>query len=101
MNDKIQENEVQHAIPSLKNNKITGPDYIKNEFLKYSGPKMITTLTQNLNHIFDTEKIPQSWNKPTTINTDKVKLDKKLLCNIRGISLTNNISKLLEKVLNK
>ena len=77
MNDKIQENEVQHAIPSLKNNKITGPDYIKNGFLKYSGPKMITTLTQNLNHIFDTEKIPQSWNKPTTINTDKVKLDKK------------------------
>ena len=92
---------MQHAILTLKSKKITGPDYIKNEFLKYSRPKIITTLTHNLNHIFDTAKVLNSLNKPTIINIDKVKPDKELLCNIKGISLTKNTYKLLEKVLNK
>ena len=34
MNDPINEKEVQQAIKSLKNNKSTGPDKVKNEFIK-------------------------------------------------------------------
>lgn len=91
MNDKMQKQEVEHAILTLKSNKITGPDYIKNEFLKYSGLK-ITTLAHSLNQIFDIEKITQSLNKSTTIGIDKLKPDKELLCNIRGISLITYVN---------
>lgn len=92
MNDKMQKQEVQHAILTLKSNKITGPGYIKNEFLKYSGLKIIMTLAHSLNQIFDIEKITQSLNKSTTIDIDKLKPDKELLCNIRGISLITYVN---------
>ena len=50
--------------------------------------------------MFENETIPISWNKSNTINIDKGKSDKELLENKRGISLTNNICKIFEKVIN-
>ena len=59
MNDKIQENEVQQTILSLKKTQQKHKTRLhKNELLKYSGQKMVTTSNHNLNHIFDTEKKP-------------------------------------------
>ena len=40
MNDPINEKEVQQAIKSLKNNKTTGPEEVKNEFIKYGGREL-------------------------------------------------------------
>ena len=42
----------------------------------------------------------KSWNKSNVINIDKRKPDKELLDNKRSISLTNNICKIFEKVIN-
>ena len=100
MNDPINEKEVQQAIKSLKNNKSTGPDKVKNEFIKYGGRELTKALSQTFNKIFENETIPISWNKSNTINIDKGKPDKELLENKRGISLTNNICKIFEKVIN-
>ena len=100
MNDPINEKEVQQAIKSLKNNKSTGPDKVKNEFIKYGGRELTKALSQTFNKIFENETIPISWSKSNTINIDKGKPDKELLENKRGISLTNNICKIFEKVIN-
>ena len=37
MNNPIMEKEVRQAIKSLMRNKRTGPDKIKNKFIKYGG----------------------------------------------------------------
>ena len=99
MNDPINEKEVQQA-KSPKNNKSTGPDKVKNEFIKYGGRELTKALSQTFNKIFENETIPISWNKSNTINIDKGIPDKELLENKRGISLTNNICKIFEKVIN-
>ena len=91
MNIPIQEKEVTQAIKSLKNNKSTGPDKIKNKFIKYGGGELTKSLSQMFNKIFENETIPISWNKSNTTNFNKVKPDKELLDNKRGISLTNNM----------
>ena len=97
INDPINEKEVQQAIKSLENNKSTGPDKVKNEFIKYGGRELTKALSQTFNKIFENETIPISWNKSNTTNIDKGKPDKELLENKGGISLTNNICKLFEK----
>ena len=99
-NDPIKEKEVQQAIKSLKNNKSTGPNKIKNKFIRYEGGELTKSLSQTFNKIFENETMPISWNKSNTINIDKGKPDKELLDNKRGISLTNNICKIFEKVMN-
>ena len=97
MDDPIKEKEVKQAIKSLKNNKSTGPDQIKNEFIKYGGGELTKSLSQTFNKIFENETIPIPWNKSNTTNIGKGKPDKELLDNKRGISLTNNICKIFEK----
>ena len=91
MNDPIKEEEVKQGIKSLKNNKSTDPDQLKNEFIKYGGGELTKSLSQTFNKIFEKETIPISWNKSNTTNFNKVKPDKELLDNKRGISLTNNM----------
>ena len=100
MNDPVHEKEVEQAIKSFKNNKSTGPDKVKNEFIKYGGRELTELLSQMFNKVFENETIPISWKKSITINIDKGKSDKELLEYKRGMSLTNNICKIYEKVIN-
>ena len=37
--------EVKNTTKALKNNKSTGPELIKNEFIKYDGNKLLEKLT--------------------------------------------------------
>ena len=99
MSDPINEKEVQQVIKSFQNNKTTGPDKVKNEFIKYGSRELTKALSQTVNK-FENETVPVSWNKSNTINIDKGNPDKELLENKRGISLTNNICKIFEKVIN-
>ena len=78
MNDPIHQKEVQQAIKSHKNNKSTGPDKVKNEFIKYGGRELTKALSQTFNKIFENETIPISWNKSNIFNIDKGNPDKKL-----------------------
>ena len=92
--------EVKKATQTLKNNKSTGPELIKNEFIKYGGNNLLEKLTHFFNEIFNHEQIPQSWLRSMIINIDKGKKNKELLSNKRRISLSNNICKLFERVIN-
>ena len=62
MNDPIKEKGVQQAVKSLKNNKNTGPDQIKNEFIKYGRDELTKSLSQTFNKKFENETRPISWN---------------------------------------
>ena len=99
-NREITIQEVKKATKTLKNNKSTGPELRKNEFIKYGGNKLLDKLTYFFNEIFSHEQIPQSWLRSMIINIDKGKKNKELLSNKRGISLSNNICKLFERVVN-
>ena len=48
--------------------------------------------------IFDSEDIPDEWKISMLINIDKGRKCNETLENKRGISLSNNISKLFEKI---
>ena len=100
MNDPIHEKEGQQPIKSLKNNKSTKPDKIKNKFIKNGGGELTKALSQTFNKIFENESILISWNKSNTNNIHKGKPKKELLENKRGISLTNNICRIFEKLIN-
>ena len=68
MNDPINEKIVQQAIKSLKNNKSTWSDKVKNEFIKYGGreltkhyPKRLTKyLIMKLYQFHGTNQIPSA-----------------------------------------
>ena len=40
MSDPINEKEVQQVTKSFQNNKATGPDKVKNEFIKYGSREL-------------------------------------------------------------
>ena len=52
MNDPIKKKEVQQGIKSLKNDKSTGPDKTRNEFIKCGGGELTKSLSQTFNKIF-------------------------------------------------
>ena len=68
--------------------------------MKYGGNKLLEKLTSFFNEIFNHEQIPQSWLRSVIINIDKGKNNKELSSDKRGISLSNNIYKLFERVIN-
>ena len=64
------------------------------------GEELTKSLSQKFSKIFENETIPISWNKSNTTSFDKGRQDKELVENKRGISLTNNMYKIFEKVIN-
>ena len=91
--------EIKQEIAKLYNHKSPGPDKIVNEFLKYSGPVLTGKIEELFNKIFKSETIPNQWRKPILVNINKGKKDKEKLENKRGVSLSNSISKVLEKII--
>ena len=59
-NREITIQEVRKATQTLKNNKSTGTELIRNEFIKYEGNRILEKLTSFFNKIFNHEQIPQS-----------------------------------------
>ena len=103
-NDKINmpitDSEVNYAIKSLKNNKACGIDQILNEHLKALSIRMVPTLTNLFNLVFDSGYIPESWTigmiKPIYKNKGCVKDPS----NYRPITLISCLGQLFTAVLN-
>lgn len=100
MNRPISKEEVKNAINQLPLNKSCGPDDIPNEFLKFGGEKLHDAIHSLFTSIFSLEIPPSQWSLSNLINLDKGKGDPQLLSNKRGISLTSNLGKLFERVVN-
>ena len=66
--------------------------------MKYGGEANAILLNDYFQQILESEDIPTQWNSSTVINIDKGHQDKEELDNKRGMSLTSNIAKVLEKL---
>jgi hypothetical protein len=91
--------EILHYIKSLKNKKSNGPDSIPNVVLKKLPDSSHEFMAKLINHILSTGHFPRSWKMAHVIPIPKPGKPANEAKNLRPISLLNNLSKILEKVL--
>ena len=65
------EEEIREAIAQLKNNKAPGEDQITGEMLKLGGEPIVQWLTRLACSIWQSEKIPEDWQKQLVIPLHK------------------------------
>ncbi len=102
--DKIQEitkDELTAAIKSLKRKKSAGPDDIPNEALIETDTITREIMRGVFNEIYRSCIIPDQWRNGIITRIYKGKGQKGKLSNERGITLSSNIGKLFERIINK
>ena len=100
INSDITLNELETAIQQA-NESAPGPDLIYNQFLKKAPPNITLLLLKIFNHIWKTHSYPKSWNTAIVIPFQKPNKNPFQIENYRPISLTSNICKIFEKIVNK
>ena len=99
MDSVIKDKEIQSSISKLKNNKSSGLDSIRNEMIKSGANILLPCLNKLFNLIFSSGCYPSSWAKgyisPIFKTGDNSDPD-----NYRGITITSNIGKLFNMILN-
>lgn len=93
--------ELQLAIGELKDGKSPGPDSITGEIIKHLPHKTITCLLLIYNKIWNTHVYPKQWKIVTTVPLLKPGKNKTELNNYRPISMSNCLSKIFQKMVNK
>lgn len=95
----ITEAEVRYALNTLKSGTAPGPDKIPNTALRNLDDASIRWLTQEFNRIWEHGDVPDQWKRATVVLIPKPgKPDG--LEHMRPISLTSNVGKVLEHVIN-
>lgn len=97
---KITEKEVANAIKKLKMKKASGLDGILNEMIIYSQHAMTSLYAKMFNNILITGFYPSSWKNSYILPLHKGG-DKSEVNNYRGISITSNLSKVFNSILNE
>ena len=92
--------ELENAIKALKQNKANGPDNIPNEFLINANQHTKELILNIFNQIFDSEDIPESWKSGILTRIYKGKGTKGKCSNERGITLSSNLGKTFERIIN-
>ena len=101
LNNPINVEEVSQCAQSLKNGKASGPDGIRNEFLKNLPSDLISLLTDFFNKILDSGVIPKEWSLGMIMPLFKNKGSSTDPSNYRGITLLSCFGKLFTAILNK
>lgn len=91
--------EIKLVLKSLKNKRTNGPDSIPNVALKKLPSSAHEFLAHLINHILVKGYFPKSWKSAHVIPIPKPGKPANEPKNLRPISLLNNLSKILEKVL--
>ena len=94
LNELFTFDEIQKRIRKLKNNKSSGLDYIRNEFLKQSSVKHIHFYCKLFNLILQTALVPDIWCQGMIIPIYKNKGPQDNPDNYRGITLLSCLGKL-------
>ena len=99
LDSTIKEKEIQDNISKLHNNKATGLDTIKNEMLKHGITEFIPCLRKLFNLVLSSGIYPSSWAtgyiSPIFKTGDSSQPE-----NYRGITITSNVGKLFNLILN-
>jgi hypothetical protein len=98
---KISNKEMTDTIRKLKKKKSCGPDEIPNEVLIHADQQTQDTIKETLNKIMMQEEIPKSWKKGRIITLYKGKGTRGKCSNERGITLSSNIGKFFERIINE
>uniref|UniRef100_A0A8D8WWJ8 Craniofacial development protein 2 n=1 Tax=Cacopsylla melanoneura TaxID=428564 RepID=A0A8D8WWJ8_9HEMI len=91
--------EVNKAIQRMKNNRAPGEDGIVAELLKYGGDTVASALTEIIQEVWRTEKMPSSWSTGIICAIHK-KGDVGRCENYRGITLLDTAYKVFTTILN-
>ncbi len=91
--------EVKKFINSLKCGKSMGLDGLETEMLKYGKNVIVSSITKLFNCILNTSTYPESWRKTYIMSLHK-KGDKANPNNYRGISISSQLCKLFNSILN-
>ena len=100
--DPVQELEgceILEIIKNLEKEKAVGPDSFSNEMIKDGGRSMKESVIRMMKIIYETEELPNDWNKAYIKNIYKGKGSKKEISNYRGLILNSHLPKLFEKIL--
>ena len=100
INQYISQDEILKAIKKLKNNKASGEDRIRNEYIKSSIHVMLPLYEKLFNIIFTTGKLPACWLEGNIIPIYKNKGGKNNPQNYRPITILSCIGKLFTSILN-
>jgi hypothetical protein len=93
--------ELNKCIMKLKRNKSTGPDMIPNEAIKEADQETRTIILEALNRTYASETIPAEWQHGEIIRIYKGKGIKGKCSNERGITLSSNMGKIFERMLDQ
>ena len=96
--DEVSREEVAKAVGKLRNGKVAGQDEVVAELLKYGGEVVIDWLTEVIQQVWRSGKIPQEWKDATLIPVHK-KRARNECDNYRRISLLSVPGKVLALVL--
>ena len=96
----VTREEVVAAVRRLQNGKAAGEDRIVAELLKNGGEPVIDWLTELMQEVWRTRKVPQDWRNALLIPLFNKK-DRKLCDNYRGISLFSVPGKVVALILLK
>ena len=100
LNAEITEEEINNAITGLKMRKASGCDRILNEIIKATRTVMLPVLHKLFNSVLSKGNYPDAWAEGmiTSIYKNANPLDPN---NYRGITITSNLGKLFNCILNK
>ena len=95
----VTSDQIRTALSNMKSGKAAGPTGIIAEMLKASGEVGIELLRQLGDVVFSTGVIPADWEESTILNLYKGKGGALNRGNYRGLKLTDQVMKVLERVL--
>ena len=98
--ETLKQEELKEAIKSLKREKAPGPDGLPNEIFKEADEETIEVYRKVFDQINKKKTIPNQWQKGTLIRLDKGKGKRGKCSNERGITLSSNVGKTFERVIN-
>ena len=93
-------NELNIAIKALERGKVTGPDEIPNEAITEVNNTIRRKMLKIFKRIYEKEETPDEWKEGTIIRIYKGKVVKGQCANERGITLSSNLGKLYERIIN-
>ena len=96
---ELKASEIEDIIKNLEKDKAVGPNSISNEMIQNGGKSMKESIIRMMKIIYETEELPDEWNKAYIKNIYKGKGSKKEISNYRGLILNSHLSKLFEKII--
>ena len=98
--EPITTEELNSAIKSLKRKKATGPDEVPNEAFIEADQETREIYREVFNNITSSQVVPDEWQEGELLRMYKGKGKKGKCSNERGITLSSNVGKLYERIMN-